>query len=231
MYLNNTNSKEMSKKAAEVKEANRNERNLRAAEVKEANRKEINRRETNLKEINLSEMNLGYFGILVGEVEQLQKMFHSVEMLRLPFGKKYDLYYIDLSFASSRLLNSIRNEDSIPLIVKNRFEHPSEKLTFLHEDSYLCLETGKDYLTEEFTDLVKSYLKRYSEKQVDYQLYKVVADVKPCMKPNMQEKQLNPPILLTEENNGKPREDKYEIRSTRDVWERWKRRHDVIISI
>lgn len=210
-----------------LSETNSNEMNM-----KETNLKETNLKETNLKEMNLNEMNLGYFGILEGEVNQLQQIFHSVELLRFPLRKKYDLYYIDLSFVSSRVLNSIRNEDSIPLIVKNRFEHPREKLTFLHEDSYLCLETGKDYMMEEFTDLVKSYLKRYREKLVDYQLYKVVADVKPYMKSDIQEERLNPPILLSEENNSsKPREDKYEIRSTRDVWERWKRRRDVIISI
>lgn len=200
--------------------------------LSETSLKEMSLKETTLKEMNLNEMNLGYFGILEGEVNQLQQIFHSVELLRFPLRKKYDLYYIDLSFVSSRVLNYIRNEDSIPLIVKNRFEHPREKLTFLHEDSYLCLETGKDYVIEEFTDLVKSYLKRYREKQVDYQLYRAVADVKLNMKSDIQEKQVNPPMILSEgSNSSKPGEDKHEIKSTRDVWERWKRRCDLIFSI
>ena len=182
--------------------------------------------ETNLQEIKLNELKLGYFGIVDSEVSALQKLFKSVERLRFPLIEEYDLCYMDISYVSRRVLNYIRNADLIPMIVRDYLVHPREKLAFLHEDSYLCLEADRDYTATEFVGLVKSYLERFREKKVDYLLFKAVADVKPYMKCGTQGEPVIPPVFHSEEDDGnRPRSVPVGNMSTRDVWEMWKSRH------
>ena len=58
--------------------------------------------------MEISEMCLGQFGLTERDVMRLKHIFKTVEYLIFPFRKEYDLYYIDISYASRRVIESIR---------------------------------------------------------------------------------------------------------------------------
>lgn len=124
--------------------------------------------------VELSEMRLCYFGIAGDERHRLEHIFKTVEQFDFKTGyeTEYDLYYMDISFASHRVIDFLRNADVMPLIVKDYFEPVPEVLDFMHPDSYLWLNHNETYFDFELTEKIEEYLKGFGERKREYQLFK-----------------------------------------------------------
>ena len=123
--------------------------------------------------MNKNEMRVGYFGYEESDFDRLGRIFKEVERLRFPVKKEYDIYYIDLTYASQKVVDFIEGLDAIPLIIRSRFEPAEKILKFLHEDSYLVLSRGYRYFSEnELDETLEEYLQRFEQKKSEYQYYK-----------------------------------------------------------
>lgn len=124
--------------------------------------------------VELGEMRLCYFGIAGDEMHQLEHIFKTVERFdfRAGYETEYDLYYMDISFASHRVIDFLRNAGVMPLVVKDFFEPVPEILDFMHPDSYLWLNHQETYYESELTETIEEYLKGFEERKSEYQLFK-----------------------------------------------------------
>lgn len=172
--------------------------------------------------LEISEMRLGCFGLAKNEIYRLEQIFKTVEQLTFPCEKNYDLYYMDISFASHRVIDFLRNADVMPMIVKDYFEPAQEVLDFMHPDSYLWLNHNETYFDFELTEKIEEYLKGFGERKREYQLFKERGEKRAG-------RQGSRDVLMPERDT---HDKASSIYCPADVWGRWKgwNRNERVIS-
>lgn len=163
--------------------------------------------------MEISEMSLGQFGLPERDVMRLKRIFKSVEYLKFPFRKEYDLYYIDISYASYRVIEGIRNADVIPLIIESCFEDKKKRLDFLHPDSYLFLDAHRNYSDQELTEQIEEYLKKFEERKSEYRLFKE----------RFMKKQEHSEDRSVQTSKSHAQKSESDPRCPEDVWRMWKK--------
>lgn len=126
------------------------------------------------KTLEFGNMTVGTFGLDPSAMEQLKKIFKSVEIIRASDDKHFDLRIVDISYASSRIFAYIKRNSPMPMVLTSRYERNFETLKCLDKDSYLVKEIDLvDSLKDEatFKKEIEEYIAKFETNKEVYKNY------------------------------------------------------------
>lgn len=119
----------------------------------------FNRRFTN-KSLTIN--NFGVFGLSIDVSKKFKEIFPNVISLRTNGSEVYDVYILDISFATERVFNLIERIMPKPLIIMSSFEAKLQEIKYLNLSNILIIPKPLSYSQEELEDKIYDYLNNYN---------------------------------------------------------------------
>ena len=115
---------------------------------------------------------LGMFGISIEIQSQVKMLFEETGTINAHSDKKYDVYFIDVSYASQRIFNLIEKALPAPMILMSNFPESFNRLKYIDCASILIIKKPFEYQPEDFKKILIDYLENYNLEK--FCLYQVV---------------------------------------------------------
>lgn len=105
---------------------------------------------------------LGMFGISIEIQSQVKMLFEETGTINAHSDKKYDVYFIDVSYASQRIFNLIEKALPAPMILMSNFPESFNRLKYIDCASILIIKKPFEYQPEDFKKILIDYLENYN---------------------------------------------------------------------
>lgn len=111
---------------------------------------------------NLKINNFGTFGLSIEILNRFRDIFPNIVSIRTNGTEVYDVYILDISFATERVYDLIENIMPKPLIIMSSFDEKLKEIRYLNLSNILIIPKPLSYSQEELENKIFDYLNNYN---------------------------------------------------------------------